>query len=145
VQALLVGAALLGVLLGLGAAHLRDQGLGAALEVVAEGLQRLAHALAHAAAGFLVQAQRLGAGLGHAAAVAVMCVCTSPSCCWVLCSKRSFMALGLFGQLRHGGLHHGANAIAGQLQAVAQAGAQRLVHRLRQARVGVCTSCCTMC
>ena len=40
--------------------------------------------------------------------------------------------LGLFGQLGHGGLNHGANAVAGQLQALAQAALQRPVHRLRQ-------------
>ena len=33
-------------------------------------------------------------------------------------------------------MHHGANAVAGQLQALAEAGAQRLIHRLRQTRVG---------
>ena len=135
-QALLVGAALQGVLFGLGLAHLRDQGLGAAFEVLAEGLQGLAHALAHAGAVLFVQAQRLRAGLRQCGGGGGELRVHLGQLLLGVVQQALVQGLGLLGQLCHGGLHHGANAVAGQLQALAEAGAQRLVHRLRQTRVG---------
>ena len=56
----------------------------------------------------------------------------------LLCVEKQFLvhALGLLGQVRHRCLYHRTYAVAGHLHALTQAGTQRLVHRLCQARVG---------
>ena len=135
-QALLVGAALLALLLGLGGLHLGQQRLAALLKGLAEAVKRLAHTFEHAGAAGFVLGQGGAVGLRHArSSGAELCVELGQLLLGVL-QELLVHVLGLFGQLRHGFLHHGADAVAGHLHALAQAGAQRLVHRLRQARVG---------
>ena len=135
IQALLLRAALLAVLQAVGVAERGDQGFAALGEGLAEGVQGLAHALHHAGVGGLVLRQGLAVAVRHAFGGGVELGVQFVH--MLLCAVQQALvhALRLLGQLRHGGLHHGAYAVAGQLHALAQAGAQRALYRLGQAGI----------